>query len=125
MRGSAREVRRGGRSFTTRRPRSTTHPRPHRSTAHRPTLAGHRPRWHREVACSRAGHAGVTVADDETFTPGEWATLRFAPFWVLAALAGCYRGFDPLEFEAFSRAVEEASDRARGRLGGEVLQRVS
>ena len=77
------------------------------------------------MACSRAGHAGVTVADDETFTPGEWATLRFAPFWVLAALAGCYRGFDPLEFEAFSRAVEEASDRARGRLGGEVLQRVA
>ena len=63
------------------------------------------------------------MTDDETFAPDEWATLCLAPFWVLAALAGCYRGFDPLEFEAFSRAVEEASDRARGRLGGEVLRR--
>ena len=59
------------------------------------------------------------------FAPEEWVTLRFAPFWVLAALAGCYRGFDPLEFEAFSRAVEEASDRTRGQLSGSVLQRVA
>ena len=77
------------------------------------------------MACSGAGHAGVIVTDDETFAPDEWATLCLAPFWILAALAGCYRGFDPLEFEAFSRAVEEASDRARGRLGGEVLRRVA
>lgn len=63
--------------------------------------------------------------DDDLFTPEEWATLRFAPFWVLAAVAGSYRGFDPLEFDAFSRAVEEASERARGRLGGLVLQRVA
>jgi hypothetical protein len=62
---------------------------------------------------------------DETFASDEWATLRFAPFWILAAIVGCYRGFDPLEFEAFSRAVEEASERARGRLGREVLQRVA
>jgi hypothetical protein len=61
----------------------------------------------------------------DAFAPDEWATLRFAPFWVLAAVTGCYRGFDPAEFEAFSRALDEASDRARGRLGGEVLQRVA
>ncbi len=65
------------------------------------------------------------MKDDDRFAPDEWATLRFAPFWILAALVGCYRGFDPLEFEAFSRAVEEASDRARGRFGGAVLARVA
>lgn len=65
------------------------------------------------------------MKDDERFTPNEWATLRFAPFWVLAAFAGCFRGFEPLEFEAFSRAVEEASERARGSLGGVVLGRVA
>jgi hypothetical protein len=62
---------------------------------------------------------------DDTFAPDEWTTLRFAPFWILAAFAGCSRGFDPHEFEAFSRAVEEASDRARGHFGGVVLQRVA
>jgi hypothetical protein len=61
----------------------------------------------------------------DSFAPDEWATLRFAPFWILAASMGCYRGFDPLEFEALSRVIEEASDRARGRLGREVLQRVA
>jgi hypothetical protein len=65
------------------------------------------------------------VVEDDTFTAEEWATLRFAPFWVLAAFAGRHRGFDPLEFEAFSGVVEEASDRARGRLGGDVLRRVA
>ena len=61
----------------------------------------------------------------DNFAPDEWATLRFAPFWILAAFVGCHRGFDPLEFEAFSRVIEEVSDRARGRLGREVLQRVA
>jgi hypothetical protein len=63
------------------------------------------------------------TADD--FAPDEWVTLRFAPFWILAAFVGCSRGFDPLEFEAFSRVIDEVSDRARGRLGREVLQRVA
>jgi hypothetical protein len=65
------------------------------------------------------------VIDDDVFAPAEWATLRFAPFWVLAAFAGRQRNFDPTEFDAFSRVVEEASDRARGRIGGVVLQRVA
>ena len=45
-------------------------------------------------------HGGVPVKDDDRFAPDEWATLRFAPFWVLAALVGCYRGFDPPEHVA-------------------------
>jgi hypothetical protein len=68
---------------------------------------------------------GDTVFDDERFTPDEWATLRFSPFWILAAFAGCFRGFDPLEFEAFSGAVEEAAERAGGSVGGVVLGRVA
>ena len=67
-------------------------------------------------------HEGVTVID---FAPAEWATLRFAPFWVLAAIAGRQRGFDRVEFDVFSEVVEEASVRARGRFGGDVLHRVA
>jgi hypothetical protein len=26
----------------------------------------------------------------DSFAPDEWATLRFAPFWILAAFVGCY-----------------------------------
>jgi hypothetical protein len=65
------------------------------------------------------------VIEDDTFAPAEWATLRFAPFWVLAALAGRQRGFDPIEFEVFSEVVEEASRQATGRVGGAVLHRVA
>jgi hypothetical protein len=70
-------------------------------------------------------HEGVTVIDHSEFAPEEWATLRFAPFWVLAALAGRQSGFDPIEFDVFSLVVEEASEQARGRFGGELLQRVT
>ena len=70
-------------------------------------------------------HEGVTVIDQSAFAPEEWATLRFAPFWVLAALAGRQSGFDPVEFDVFSQVVEEASEQARGRFGGELLQRVT
>jgi hypothetical protein len=65
------------------------------------------------------------VVDDGAFAPAEWATLRFAPFWVLAALAGRERDFDPVEFDVFSEVVERASERARGRFGGDLLLRVT
>ena len=65
------------------------------------------------------------MIDHSEFAPEEWATLRFAPFWVLAALAGRQSGFDPIEFDVFSLVVEEASEQARGRFGGELLQRVT
>jgi hypothetical protein len=58
------------------------------------------------------------VIDDSAFAPAEWRTLRFAPFWVLAALAGRQSAFDPIEFDVFS-------EQARGRFGGELLQRVT
>jgi hypothetical protein len=70
-------------------------------------------------------HEGVTVIEDRAFAPAEWATLRFAPFWVLAAIAGRQSGFDPVEFDVFTQVVEEASARARGRFGGDLLQRVA
>lgn len=65
------------------------------------------------------------MIDDRAFAPAEWATLRFAPFWVLAAIAGRERDFDPVEFEVFTEVVEEASRRATGRVGGAVLHRVA
>lgn len=65
------------------------------------------------------------MIEDDVFAADERATLRFAPFWVLAAFAGRQRGFDQIEFEAFAGVIEEASDRARGRLGGRVIQRVA
>jgi hypothetical protein len=61
----------------------------------------------------------------ETFTDEEWRTLRFAPFWVFSAVVGRYRGFDPLEFEAFTACVERTAEAERGTLGGEVLNRVA
>ena len=70
-------------------------------------------------------HEGVTVIDHGDFAPAEWVTLRFAPFWVLAAIAGRQRDFDAAEFAVFTEVVEEASARARGRFGGDLLQRVA
>jgi hypothetical protein len=60
----------------------------------------------------------------ETFTDEEWRTLWFAPFWVFSAVVGRYRGFDPLEFEAFTACVERSAETGRGTLGGAVLNRV-
>src|SRR5437773_8919283 len=42
------------------------------------------------------GQLGVNVIENAVFAPTEWATLRFAPFWVLAAFAGRQRGFDTI-----------------------------
>jgi hypothetical protein len=58
------------------------------------------------------------------FTAEEWQTLQFAPFWVLSALLGAYRDFDPLEYEAFARTLDEAS-MAPGRLSREILDSVT
>jgi hypothetical protein len=54
----------------------------------------------------------------------EWRTLQFAPFWMLAAVAGAYRRFDILEYEAFSRSVELAAS-APGRLNRELMTSVA
>jgi hypothetical protein len=54
----------------------------------------------------------------------EWRTLQFAPFWMLAAVAGAYSGHDILEFEAFTRSVALAAA-APGRLNRELMTSVA
>jgi hypothetical protein len=58
--------------------------------------------------------------EESGFTADEWQTLQFAPFWIFSALLGTYRNFDPLEYDAFSRSLEEAGS-APGRLSREVF----
>ena len=58
------------------------------------------------------------------FTPDEWQTLQFAPFWIFSALLGTYRNFDPLDYDAFSRSLQTASA-APGRLVQEVIDSVT
>jgi hypothetical protein len=43
-----------------------------------------------------------------------WQTLRFAPLWVLRAVAGRDRRFHPVEVDAFWRSVREAALEANG-----------
>jgi hypothetical protein len=89
-------------------------------------MSAHQAKW--ESSCKLPRDIAAEeydVIEDDMFATDERATLRFAPFWVLAAFAGRQRGFDQAEFEAFSRVIEEASDLARGRIGGRVLQRVA
>jgi hypothetical protein len=49
------------------------------------------------------------MGERASFTPEEWRTLQFAPFWMFSAVVGGYRRFDALEFEAFSRSLELAA----------------
>jgi hypothetical protein len=77
------------------------------------------------VVTRRVASRSEAVIETETFTPDEWWTLRFAPFWVLSAVVGRTRSFDPLDLEAFSHAVDVLADQERGRLGGAVLTRVA
>src|SRR5437870_3155919 len=64
------------------------------------------------------------MSERYAFTPEEWRTLQFAPFWMLSAVVGAYRGFDPFEYEAFARSVETAA-LARGQLIREVAASVA
>ena len=57
-------------------------------------------------------------------TPGEWRTLQLAPFWMLGAVVGAYRGFDRLEYDAFSRALQLAA-LAPGGLNQELMSSVA
>jgi hypothetical protein len=58
------------------------------------------------------------------FTPDEWQTLQFAPFWIFSALLGAYRNFDPLEYDSFAMSLDAASE-APGRLAREVITSVA
>jgi len=57
------------------------------------------------------------------FTPEEWQTLQFAPFWIFSAILGRYRDFDQLEIDAFARSLEQAAS-APGQLTRDVLTSV-
>jgi hypothetical protein len=61
--------------------------------------------------------------EESTFTPDEWRTLQFAPFWIFSAVLGAYRNFDALEYDAFARSLREASS-APGRLARDVISSV-
>jgi hypothetical protein len=59
----------------------------------------------------------------DAYTPEEWRTLQFAPFWIFSAVIGAYDRFDPRDERAFVRCLEAAA-LAEGRLGREVLASV-
>jgi hypothetical protein len=64
------------------------------------------------------------MSAESEFSPDEWQTLQFAPFWVFSALLGSYRNFDPFEYDAFLGALENAAS-APGRLSNEVIASVT
>ena len=45
------------------------------------------------------------MSEQSRFTPDEWQTLQFAPFWIFSAVLGSYRNYDPLDHAAFSRSL--------------------
>jgi hypothetical protein len=63
------------------------------------------------------------VSERDGYTPEEWRTLQFAPFWIFSAVIGAYDRFDPRDYQAFVRCLEAATV-AEGRLGREVLASV-
>jgi hypothetical protein len=63
------------------------------------------------------------MAEQDRYTPEEWRTLQFAPFWMFSAVVGAYSGFDPRDFQVFVRCMEAAT-LAGGRLRSELLASV-
>jgi hypothetical protein len=63
------------------------------------------------------------MTERDAYTPEEWRTLQFAPFWIFSAVIGAYDRFDPRDERAFVRCLEAAA-LAEGRLGREVLASV-
>jgi hypothetical protein len=64
------------------------------------------------------------MSQQDKFTPDEWRTLQFAPFWMFSAVVGAYGRFDPREYRAFMRAVQLAT-MAPGQLTREVMGSVA
>jgi len=64
------------------------------------------------------------MSEQDNFTPGEWRTLQFAPFWMFSAVVGGYHRFDVFEYEAFARSLETAAS-APGRLSRAVVTSVA
>jgi hypothetical protein len=64
------------------------------------------------------------VSQRGAYTPEEWRTLQFAPFWIFSAVVGAYDRYDPRDYQAFVRCLEAAATAAEGGLGREVLASV-
>jgi hypothetical protein len=64
------------------------------------------------------------MSEPDRYTPEEWRTLQFAPFWMFSAVIGAYDRFDPRDLQAFLRCLEAAALAADGRLRREVLASV-
>jgi hypothetical protein len=64
------------------------------------------------------------VTEQHSFTSEEWRTLQLAPFWMFSAVVGSYGRFDPREYQAFIRCLENAMT-AHGGLGGELAASVA
>jgi hypothetical protein len=63
------------------------------------------------------------MSEQDRYTPDEWRTLQFAPFWMFSAVIGAYNRYDPRDFQVFLRCLEVAA-MAEGRLRREVLESV-
>jgi hypothetical protein len=63
------------------------------------------------------------VSERDRYTPEEWRTLQFAPFWMFGAVVGAYNRFDPRDFQVFLRCLEVAT-LGEGRLRRELLESV-
>lgn len=63
------------------------------------------------------------MGERDRYTPEEWRTLQFAPFWMFSAVVGAYNRFDPRDFQVFVRCLEAAT-LAEGRLQRELLESV-
>jgi hypothetical protein len=63
------------------------------------------------------------MSEQDRYTPEEWRTLQFAPFWMFSAVIGAYNRYDPRDFQAFVRCLEAAA-LADGRLRRAVLASV-
>jgi hypothetical protein len=63
------------------------------------------------------------VSERDEYTPEEWRTLQFAPFWIFSAVIGAYDRFDPRDYQVFVRCLQAATV-AASRLRREVLESV-
>jgi hypothetical protein len=63
------------------------------------------------------------VSERDRYTPEEWRTLQFAPFWMFSAVVGAYNRFDPRDVQVFMRCMEVAT-LGEGRLRRELLESV-
>ena len=63
------------------------------------------------------------MSEQDRYTPEEWRTLQFAPFWIFSAVIGAYDRVDPRDEQVFVRCLEAAT-LAGGRLRRELLASV-